>query len=43
MQASLEFEQNAKSESLRTKKNLVAEINVLEFSLDYSYIAIYEV
>merc|ERR1719339_293698 len=36
MQASLEFEQNAKSESLRNKKNLEAEINDLEIALDHA-------
>merc|ERR1711972_794172 len=36
MQASLEFEQNAKSEALRAKKNLEAEINDLEIALDHA-------
>ena len=36
MQASLEFEQNAKSEALRNKKNLEAEINDLEIALDHA-------
>merc|ERR1712025_843298 len=36
MQASLEFEQNAKSEALRAKKNLESEINDLEIALDHA-------
>ena len=36
MQASLEFEQNAKSEALRAKKSLEAEINELEIGLDHA-------